>query len=332
MKIIDAQVHVWVPESPGQPWPKGGAARAHLPYALDCSKLLAMMDEAGVDGAILVPPSWAGDRNDHALAGAAAHPDRFAVMGRLALDQPGNGAALADWKNQPGMLGIRQTFILEQERERMRDGSADWFWAAAEAADVPVMIHAAGLMDHVKSIAERHPGLQDHHRPSGLSSLMVSQGTRRRVHRRDGVACALFECLREGVRGAGLFTRTLSFSRHGRSHPAYRRCLRPTPLLLGDRPFTRAGQGQLPAMRHSFHGSPHVSERGGQELDHGTAPWPSVSAGRCSRGMQALMLSALARRPCCKVGSLMDFYRRQGPFVFFHLHERRMRCRPLCQA
>jgi predicted TIM-barrel fold metal-dependent hydrolase len=147
-----------------------------LPYALDYNKLLAMMTEAGIDRAILVPPSWAGDRNDHALAAAAAHPDRFAVMGRLALDQPDNAKLLAGWKKQPGMLGVRQTFVLEREREWMRNGAADWFWPAAEAADVPVMVHAAGMMDRIRSIAERHPGLKiiiDHF---GLSSQLAREG------------------------------------------------------------------------------------------------------------------------------------------------------------
>jgi predicted TIM-barrel fold metal-dependent hydrolase len=176
MKITDGQVHVWMPESPDRPWPQGGAARAQLPYALTYQRLLAMMDDAGVDRAILVPPSWEGDRNDHALAGAAAHPDRFAVMGRLALDQPANAKLLRDWKRQPGMLGVRLTFVLEREREWLRNGTTDWFWAAAEAAEVPVMMHATGLMNHVKVIAGRHPGLKiiiDHF---GLSSAMAKQG------------------------------------------------------------------------------------------------------------------------------------------------------------
>jgi predicted TIM-barrel fold metal-dependent hydrolase len=176
MNITDAQVHVWMPESADRPWPQGGAARAQLPYALTYQRLLAMMDEAGVDRAILVPPSWEGDRNDHALAGATAHPDRFAVMGRLALDQPSNAKLLRDWKKQPGMLGIRLTFVLEREREWVRNGTTDWFWAAAEAANVPVMMHATGLMDHVNVIAGRHPRLKliiDHF---GLSSAMAKQG------------------------------------------------------------------------------------------------------------------------------------------------------------
>jgi predicted TIM-barrel fold metal-dependent hydrolase len=176
MKIIDAQVHVWLPETPDRPWPVGGAARAQLPYALDCDRLSRLMDEAGVDRAILVPPSWEGDRNDHALANAAAHPDRFAVMGRIALDQPGNAKLLPGWKREPGMLGVRLTFVQERERQWLRDGVTDWFWPAAEQAGVPVTLHATGLLDHVAKIAERHPRLKivvDHY---GLSTAMVNQG------------------------------------------------------------------------------------------------------------------------------------------------------------
>jgi predicted TIM-barrel fold metal-dependent hydrolase len=74
------------------------------------------------------------------------------------------------------MLGIRQTFMLEREREWIESGSVDWFWAAAEAADVPVMVHATGLMKHIKAIAHQHPALKviiDH---LGLSSGMAKEG------------------------------------------------------------------------------------------------------------------------------------------------------------
>jgi predicted TIM-barrel fold metal-dependent hydrolase len=176
LTIIDAQVHVWLPETPDRPWPAGGAARVQLPYALEYTKLLALMDEAGVDRAILVPPSWEGERNDHALEAAARHPNRFAVMGRLALDQPANAERLHDWKSQPGMLGIRQVFMGKRERAWLSDGTADWFWRAAEEAGIPVMLHAAGLMNEVSAIAQRHPGLTlvlDHF---GLSSGIVREG------------------------------------------------------------------------------------------------------------------------------------------------------------
>ena len=41
------------------------------------------MDRAGVDCAVLVPPSIEGDRNDYALEAAQKYPGRFAVMGRF---------------------------------------------------------------------------------------------------------------------------------------------------------------------------------------------------------------------------------------------------------
>ena len=44
------------------------------------------------------------------LEAARLHPDRFAVMGRLALDKPESRALVADWRKQPGMLGMRFTF------------------------------------------------------------------------------------------------------------------------------------------------------------------------------------------------------------------------------
>jgi hypothetical protein len=68
------------------------------------------MKEAGVDRAVIVPPSWEGERNDVALEAARLHPDRFAVMGRLALEKPESRPLVEGWRRQPGMLGMRFTF------------------------------------------------------------------------------------------------------------------------------------------------------------------------------------------------------------------------------
>ena len=64
-----------------------GARRAHR-APLGKEELLAEMDKAGVDGVVIVPPSWEGDRNDLALDAAASHPDRFCIMGRFDPDAP----------------------------------------------------------------------------------------------------------------------------------------------------------------------------------------------------------------------------------------------------
>ena len=88
MLIVDAQVHIWGADTPERPWPAGGRARAHRPVPFSKDDLLREMDAAGVARVVIVPPSWEGDRNDLALGGGAAHPDRFAVMGRPPLDRP----------------------------------------------------------------------------------------------------------------------------------------------------------------------------------------------------------------------------------------------------
>src|SRR5262249_6429805 len=96
--IVDTQAHIWAAPTPQRPWMEGMEKRAHLPVPLDKHMLLAEMDAAGVDRAVLVPPSLDGDRNDLCLAAAAAHPDRFAVMGRLLLDKPYAAARLEEMK------------------------------------------------------------------------------------------------------------------------------------------------------------------------------------------------------------------------------------------
>jgi L-fuconolactonase len=158
--IIDTQVHIWAANTPERPWGEGMENRAHLPVPLGHRELLAEMDRAGVDCAILVPPSLDLDRNDLCLAAAAEYPDRFAVMGRIALADPAAPLRLERMKNEPGMLGIRLTFHRDNDRPFLTDGTADWFWPSAERLAVPVMVHAPERLPLIAAIAARHPNLK----------------------------------------------------------------------------------------------------------------------------------------------------------------------------
>jgi hypothetical protein len=121
------------------------------------------MDEAGVDRVVIVPPSWEGYRNEYAMEAAKKWPHRFAVMGRLRLDDPKSKDLLATWKDQPGMLGVRHTFNRTQTAW-LTDGTADWFWPAAAKAGIPVMTPTAGRARlPADRRAQSGPGL--HHRP-----------------------------------------------------------------------------------------------------------------------------------------------------------------------
>lgn len=170
--IVDSQVHLWNANTPERPWVPGLPPQLPEPFTVE--KLLPMMDESGVDRAIVVPPSWVGDRLDEALEAAKRYPNRFAVMGRIPLKKPQTPDELARWKAQPGLLGIRLTF-LGGTAASLTDGTADWLWPAAEKAGIPIMFLTAATLPLFAPIAERHPKLTliiDH---MGLSSQVVKE-------------------------------------------------------------------------------------------------------------------------------------------------------------
>ena len=154
--IVDAQVHLWKANTPDWPWDAG--ARPQLPEPFTIERVLPMMDEAGVDRVVIVPPGL-NDRNDYALEAAKRYPNRFAIMGRVPLHDPKSAALLPTWKQQPGMLGVRVTFNTPQTLATLSDGSIDWFWPAAEKAGLAVMFLAVGEVPRFARIAERHPQL-----------------------------------------------------------------------------------------------------------------------------------------------------------------------------
>jgi predicted TIM-barrel fold metal-dependent hydrolase len=160
MFVLDSQVHVWPAHREDRPL--GASGRDRAPYLYET--LIADMDRAGVDAAILVPPTYDMDRNDYALEAVRAHPRRFAVMGRVSLRNDRGRDVLASWKSQGGaekrgMLGVRLTFHQDGNRPWLSDGTADWFWPEAERHGVPVMVHAPECVAAIGKVAERHPGL-----------------------------------------------------------------------------------------------------------------------------------------------------------------------------
>ena len=158
MIVTDAGVHIWKAATAERPWMPG--RHAHLEPPIGYEDLSARMTEAGVDRAILVPPSWEGDRIDYSLEAAQKYPKRFAVMGRIPIDKPEGRQMLETWKDQPGMLGVRLTFHHAWDTPWMTDGTADWFWPAAERLEIPVMMNVPTVLAEVGKVAERHPKLR----------------------------------------------------------------------------------------------------------------------------------------------------------------------------
>lgn len=189
MILTDAQVHIWEADRPDRPWSPIGHTYSHGPPSAKAEMMLADMDEAGVHRALLVPPSFEGDRNDVCLAAAAAYPDRFAVMGRIPVDRPQEAEpALATWKDQPGMLGVRLTFSRGDAEHWLDDGTADWVWPVLAEHGIPAMVFPPDKLDRIDRIATAHPGVRlliDH---LGLRTTLSDDEIPPRIHALTGLA------------------------------------------------------------------------------------------------------------------------------------------------
>src|SRR5262249_57607736 len=105
---------------------------------------------------VIVPPAL-NDRNDYALEAAKRYPNRFGVMGRIPLQDPKSAAVLPTWKQQPGILGVRVTFNTPPTLAWLSDGTADWFWPAAENAGLPVIFLPSAHLPTFPPTPHPHP-------------------------------------------------------------------------------------------------------------------------------------------------------------------------------
>ena len=240
--IVDAQVHLWKAESEDWKWVPGMKPQMPEPFTIE--KLVPLMDQGGVDRVVIVPPSWPGDRNDYALEAAKLYPNRFAVMGRIPLKNPQAAALLPKWKEQPGMLGVRLTF-LGPAQAWLTDGTPDWFWPEAEKAGLPV--------DVLDPWPERGACAR-RGTPSAAAADRRSHGRQRR-HRQgrpdcgrdkpDRFACQISKCLGQVIVGAKLLLGGLPVPRFHAAHQTAVRCLWSKAMLLGHRHYQRLRQGDL---------------------------------------------------------------------------------------
>ena len=156
--IVDAQVHFWEADRPDRPY--NGISEPNLPNPFGPEQMLPLMDEAGVDRVVIVPPGFMDPHNDYALECAERYPDRFAVMGLLLPGAPGAAERLEGWLRQPGMLGVR-THVNARQRARWgSDAAAEPFWAACERHEVPVAVFVAGDVEYVEGLLGRYPALR----------------------------------------------------------------------------------------------------------------------------------------------------------------------------
>ena len=94
MFIVDSQIHIW----------ENATMSVHhrqIP-TYDVDDALKEMAEAGVDAAVLHPPSTLGEAvNVQAVEAAKAHPDKFCILGHFDLQAPNREEIVRNWRQRP---------------------------------------------------------------------------------------------------------------------------------------------------------------------------------------------------------------------------------------
>jgi predicted TIM-barrel fold metal-dependent hydrolase len=153
--IVDTQLHLWEANRPDRPWAPG--VKPGLPQPFRAEDALALMDAAGVDRALIVPPSLMGENNAYALECAAAWPDRFAVVGLVDPVRPDIRAVMTAWLDWPGMVGVRLRLIEAEQRRWGTVAALDPFLAACAEHGIVVSLFAPRAVAVAEEVIARHP-------------------------------------------------------------------------------------------------------------------------------------------------------------------------------
>jgi predicted TIM-barrel fold metal-dependent hydrolase len=157
MTIIDAQLHAYERNHPGRPW----HAVLTGPDEATGDQTVAVLDAAGVDGAILVS-AFTMYRYDasYALEVKKRHPGRFAVIKPVDPADPAVTDIIAEWKRTPGTVGIRMLLIRAGLAADPADPGLNRVLATAARLSVPVNLHIAGRLDQGTELIRRNPDTQ----------------------------------------------------------------------------------------------------------------------------------------------------------------------------
>ncbi|MBN9090795.1 MAG: amidohydrolase [Reyranella sp.] len=153
MPIIDSQVHAYEANTPKRPW----ANVPNWPPHVTGDEMVAAMDKVGVDGAIFISAfSLYQYDASYAVEVQKKHPGRMAIVKPVDPDDPKVADVIADWKKQPGAVGIR-IFLREENPRPPTDPGFDRILKAAVQHDLPVNFLCWGRLDEGMQLIDRHP-------------------------------------------------------------------------------------------------------------------------------------------------------------------------------
>jgi predicted TIM-barrel fold metal-dependent hydrolase len=174
---LDSHTHAWGPPTPDRPWVNDDLVELLDLYDVDTvyesSDLVADMDAAGVDEAVLVPFPLV-DWTDNRYVVEAVQRHEELVGGIVMLDPFADDAAdrLGDLLATPGVLGVRIGVIYPREhmwQDDYFDPGESWlpdaveqraFWETAREADGLVQLFAhRDQLAQVATLADAYPDL-----------------------------------------------------------------------------------------------------------------------------------------------------------------------------
>jgi L-fuconolactonase len=149
MRIIDAHVHTLATYEPMNPFPDTGRV----------DRLLYLMDESGVEKAVMLPvvADFAPDNNADCARWAKEHPDRLATMTDVPLHAPDAPALVARAREQYNCVAtsyypnsVDLAWMLDDERAEL--------WAAFAASGLVCNLHVTpNNYPTLIELAQRHP-------------------------------------------------------------------------------------------------------------------------------------------------------------------------------
>jgi L-fuconolactonase len=151
--IIDSQIHAYEANTPKRPWRKV----PNWPPSATGEEQVAAMDKLGIDGAIFISAfSLYGYDASYAVEVQRKHPGRFAIVKPVNPDDPAVLETIAEWKKQPGAVGIR-VIVAKELGPEPSDKGLDRVLREAVRHDLPVNILCWGNLERGTAVIDRHP-------------------------------------------------------------------------------------------------------------------------------------------------------------------------------
>ncbi|NRQ35558.1 amidohydrolase family protein [Nonomuraea sp. NN258] len=159
--IVDAHQHFWNLETVDYPWLTPDLGILHRTYGPE--DLMPELAAAGVDRTVLVQAADSLAETDAMLALADAHDFIAGVVGWVPLDRPEEAAhQITKYRKHPKFVGVRHLIHDEPDPDWLVQDTVleSLGLLAATGLTLDVVSRLPRHLDHVVTLAERHPTLK----------------------------------------------------------------------------------------------------------------------------------------------------------------------------